>query len=157
MIRKQWKIVFLILAVIASCGFCYAATEPTTMTMIPKIGTSEPYDDEKFLILVTPVITGLSDRNLNSSERIDVQSAYYSATAMKVSPEFYPVAFNITKLLFYLVSSSEANEELGKSSGLATHNKDTRNSLKAQADADEDAAEEAWRGLIMLYPNSTLF
>lgn len=157
MIRKQWKIALLLLAVIASCGFCYAATEPTPMTMLPKVNDSEPYDDEKFLTLVTPVINGLSDRTLNSSERIDVQSAYYTVTAMKVSPEFYPVAFNVTKLLFYLVSSSEANEELNKESGLGTHNKDMRDSLKAQADADEDAAEEALLGLSMLYPNSTLF
>ena len=55
------------------------------------------------------------------------------------------------------VSSSEANEELNKESGLGTHNKDMRDSLKAQADADEDAAEEALLGLSMVYPNITLF
>ena len=157
MIRKQWKVIFLLFALIASCGLCYAATEPTTLTMTPKVKASEPYDDEIFLNLVTPVISSLNDKTLNSSERIDVQSAYYTIVAMKVSPDFYPIALNTTRLLFYLVSSSEAFEELDKDSGLGTHNKDMRDSLKAQANADRNAAEEAWHGISMLYPNSTLF
>lgn len=157
MIRTQWKMVLLLFAVLISCGLCSAVTSPTLMTMTPAVNASEPYDDEKFINLVTPVINGLTDRKLNSSERMDIQSAYYTATAMKVSPELYPVALNVTRLFFYLVSSSEAYEELGKKSGLGTHNRDMRDSLKAQADADEKVAEEAWRGLRMIFPNSTLF
>jgi hypothetical protein len=55
------------------------------------------------------------------------------------------------------VTSSETDEELEKSSGLGTHNNDVRDSLKEQLKADESVAEEAWRGLRHLYPNSTLF
>lgn len=157
MIRKQWKVVIFLLALIASCGVCCAANEPTTMNMAPKVNPSEPYDDEKLLNLVTPVINGFSHTTLNSSERIDAQSAYYTIVSMKVSPEFYPFAMNISRLLFYLVTSSESYEELSKESGLGTHNKEMRDSLNAQAKTDRDAAERAWHGISMLYPNSTLF
>jgi len=127
------------------------------MPLTLKVTASEPFDDEKFLMAATPVINGLSDTSLNSTERMDLDSAFYTVTAMKVSPEFYPAAVNVTRLFFYLVSSSEAYEELDKKSGLATHNPDVKASLKAQADADIGAAEDAWRGLTFLYPNSTLF
>ncbi len=156
MVRKEWVTMLLFVCLIA-CGVCSAAVEPTKMVLTPQVNSSGPYDDEKFQSVVVPVINGLVDRKLNASERIDVQSAYYTACSMKVSPEFYPVAYNVTKLLFYLVSSSESYEELDKTSGLGAYNKDMRTSLKAQADADSDAAEEAWGGIAVLYPNSTLF
>jgi len=139
------------------CGISSAATDPTTMPFAPKTTASAPNEDEAFLHLVSPVIEGLSDTSLNSTERIDVQSAYYSATSLKVSPDFYPFAWNVSRLFFYLVSSSEAYEELDKDSGLGTHNPDVRNSMKAQADADISVAEEAYKGLVPVYPNTTLF
>ncbi|NLW76017.1 MAG: hypothetical protein GXY18_06270 [Methanomicrobiales archaeon] len=157
MLMKQWAIVLLVLVMTTFSGICSAASDPTTMPLVLTTNTSEPFDDEEFMTIVNPVIDGLTDRSLNSSERIDVQSVYYSASAMKVSPQFYPDALNLTKLLFYLVTSSETDEELEKSSGLGTHNNDVRDSLKEQLKADESVAEEAWRGLRHLYPNSTLF
>ena len=138
-------------------GLCSAASDPSTMPLTLNPNASAPYDDDKFLQIVTPVIKGLTDTKLNISERTDVESVYYSAVAMKVSPDFYPVASNVTRLLFYLASSSETYEELEKDSGLGTHNDDVKDSLKAQADADYRVAEDAWRGLSMVYPNSTLF
>lgn len=136
---------------------CSASSDPTVMPIQLQPDASAPYEDEDFLLVVTPVINGLSDTQLNISERMDATSAYYSAAAMKVSPEFYPIGLNITRLLFYLGSSSEALEELDKSSGLGTHNSEVKGTLKAQAKADLEVAEEAWRGLTMIYPNSTLF
>ncbi|PWR75657.1 hypothetical protein ACKUB1_08070 [Methanospirillum stamsii] len=136
---------------------CSASSDPTVMPIQLQPDASAPYEDEDFLLVVTPVINGLSDTQLNISERMDATSAYYSAAAMKVSPEFYPIGLNITRLLFYLGSSSEALEELDKSSGLGTHNSEVKDTLKAQAKADLEVAEEAWRGLTMIYPNSTLF
>lgn len=157
MIMKKWyPTLVLMMVFMLGFGIC-SAEEPSTMPITLKENASEPYDDEIFLQLVTPVIDGLTNSRLNSSERMDVTSVYYSAASMKVSPDFYPVAENITRLLFYLVSSSESYEEVDKDSGLAIHNDEMRDSLKAQAKADLLAAEDAWRGLVMVYPNSTLF
>lgn len=149
-------IVILLFTLIMSAISC-SAVDPSTMPITIQTNASAPFDDEKFLLVVTPVINGLTDTQLNSSQRMDVSSAYYSAAVMKVSPDFYPVAENVTRLLFYLVSSSEANEELEKTSGLGTHSGEVKDSLKAQAKADLQVAEEAWRGLTQVYPNSTLF
>ena len=154
---NRWLLVILFLVCGFLVGVCYAATEPTVLPFSPKTNASEPYDDEKFLVIVTPVINGFTDTQLNSSERMDAESAYYSVSSMKVSPEFYPIAINATRLLFKLVSSSEAYEESEKDSGLAAHNSDVKDDLIAQADADRAVAEEAFRGLTTLYPNSTLF
>lgn len=155
--KNRFFILTLMITLVVGTCICSASDSPTTMPLSIKMNASEPYDDEKFLEIVTPVINGLTDTHLNISERMDAESAYYSAASMKVSPEFYPVAVNVTSLLFYLVSSSEAYEEVEKDSGLGSHNEDVKESLKAQAKADEKVAEEAWHSLSMVYPNRTLF
>lgn len=144
------------LVMLLCIGFC-SATEPSFMPLTISPPSSDNPDDEAFIDLTDPVITALTKTRFNSTERIDLQSVYYSAVQMKVSPELYPKAINVTRLLFYLTSSSEAYEEYERSSGLGSYNREMRNSLMEQARKDADMAEAAWKGLAGFYPNVTLF
>ena len=134
-----------------------SAAEPSFMPLTISPPSSDTNDDEAFIGLTYPTINALTKTRLNSTERIDLQSVYYSAVQMKVSPEMHPMAANVTRLLFYLSSSSEAYEEYERSSGLGSYNREIRNSLMEQARADADVAEAAWKGLSEFYPNVTLF
>lgn len=134
-----------------------SAAEPSFMPLIVSPPSSDNHDDQGFIDLTDPAINALTKTRLNATERMDLQSVYYSAVQMKVSPELYPMAVNVTRLFFYLTSSSEAYEEYERSSGLGSYNPEMRNSLMEQARADADVAEAAWKGLSGLYPNVTLF
>jgi len=156
MIKKTLILLFCGLLLLSSIGIC-SAVSPTTMPITPGINTSAPYGDDKFKALVDPVIKGLTTTKLTSTERMDLQSVYYQAAAMKVSKEFYPVATNITKLLFYLVSANENMDEYNDDTGLGAFDENTRANLLEQAKIDAAAAEKAWYGLTTAYPNSTLY
>lgn len=139
------------------CVGISTAAEPSFMPLTISPPSSDNHDDEAFIGLTDPVINALTKTRLNSTERIDLQSVYYSAVQMKVSPELYPMAVNVTRLLFYITSSSEAYEEYERSSGLGSYNREMKNSLMEQGRADADVAEAAWKGLAGFYPNVTLF
>lgn len=142
----------IILLIIA--GIC---TAESTMPVTVKTNSSAPYDDGKFKNLTYPVIIGLTGTKLTSEEQMNLQSVYYEAAMMKVSKDFYPVALNVTKLLYYLGASNEAYDELDDNTGLGAFNGTLRSEQLSQAKADNAAAEKAWWGLVTIFPNSTLY
>ena len=143
----------IILLIIAGVS---AATPPTMMTITIKIKPIAPYDDDAFKNLTYPVIEGLSTSELTSEERTNLQSVYYDAAKMSVSKKFFPVALNITKLLFYLVSSDEAYDEYKDGTGIGAFNEGTRKELLDQSKADKEVAVWAWNGLKNYFPNTTI-
>jgi hypothetical protein len=156
MFNKTLVLVICGLLILISIGLCTAAT-PSTMPITVKINASAPYDDDKFKAIVDPAIKGISSTTLTSSARMDLQDIYYQAAAMKVSKDFYPVANNATKFLFYIISYNENMDEYNDDAGLGAFDADTRNGILEQAKADGSEAEAIWTGLRSVYPNSTLY